>query len=224
LRETRFQETHYDLLSVGSALGATGLLLAPRYHELLISSTWATKDLHPLGSHPISDPLLSNDITRFRHYGESFRRFEKAEFLLNYPASIRNIRVCWEQDGISNCGRCLKCLRTMAALEILGGLQLAESFKADTLDLEFLSQQVFIRERRYFEEIHYFAQDRGRLDIAAAIESAFDRTDRVQRLMLFGLIPELRSRLLMRPVYRRVLRPMYHRLRRLGVWLNRQVR
>jgi hypothetical protein len=44
------------------------------------------------------------------------------------PDLLPFVRVCYAQDRVDNCGRCGKCILTMAALEAVGALDLATSF------------------------------------------------------------------------------------------------
>lgn len=223
MRQTRFEEANYELLGTGPLLAAVGLMLGPRYRKLFISSTWSGEALHPMGTHPDTDPLLSNASTTFVHYGEWADRIPKTEYIAGNTLALSNLRVCWEGDSGGNCGRCLKCLRTMAALEILGVLEEAPAFAGTQLDLDLLRRQVFTRDWRYYQHLLRFAHDRGREDIASAIEAAFARTERLHRLMFLGLVPQARQRTRLNPTWRRLARPVYHWLRRIGVWLNRHL-
>lgn len=215
LRQTRFEEANYNRLSHGSLLGAIGLVLEARFRQLLISSNWSRMDIRPLGSHCDTDPLLSNENTEFVYYGEWLNRIEKTEFLSRYPFALDNIRVCWQPGRTDNCGRCLKCLRTMTALEILGALARSGAFNADRLDLDLLRKQLLSEKPQYFEHLQRYAQTNDRSDIADAIQAGFDRTRRIERALFFGIIPQLRSKLYMRPWARRWVRPISRPILRL---------
>jgi hypothetical protein len=97
-------------------LGAIGLLLGLR--ECHIASTFTVYELQPWGSHPLLDPLFSNDFTKIVHGDNSVTRFEKTRKISTDPIMLENLRVCWYSHA-DNCGQCSKCLRTMAALRIL---------------------------------------------------------------------------------------------------------
>ncbi len=48
-------------------------------------------------------------------------RFEKTEYLANIEDSKRYLSVCWRD--LDNCSACPKCIRTLAALELLGKIE-----------------------------------------------------------------------------------------------------
>lgn len=223
LRSTRFRQLHWDQLGSGPLLGACGLALEARYHQLLISSTWTAADLHPLGSHPASDPLYSTRRTRFIHYGDWADRIEKTEFIGQYPVALDHLRVCWESPNGDNCGQCLKCLRTMIVLEVNGKLERSPTFLSKQLDLATIRRQYLGREWRYYKNLIPYLQGKGRNDIAAAIQSAFDRTARLDRWMLFGLVWRARMHFMEIPWARSWLGPTFMRLRRAATWFNRRL-
>jgi len=64
--------------------------------------------------------------------GGRFSRLEKTRRIAHHPLVRRSLRVCWENPGGAyNCGRCRKCLMTMAALEALGVRKKITSFPAE---------------------------------------------------------------------------------------------
>ncbi len=105
------------LLGHGMTLAAIGLSLGLR--ECHIASSYTVYELQPWGSHPLLDPLFSNDVTQIIHGDNTIARFEKTKRVSTDPFLLENLRVCWFSHG-DNCGRCSKCLRTMAALRMLG--------------------------------------------------------------------------------------------------------
>lgn len=48
-------------------------------------------------------------------------RFEKTEFLVNIEDTKKYLSVCWRD--LDNCSECPKCIRTLAALELLGKIE-----------------------------------------------------------------------------------------------------
>ena len=59
---------------------------------------------------------------------------DKVKRLATEPLALKYLRVCWgREDGMYNCCRCEKCIRTMTSLAILGVLKDADAF---TLPLE----------------------------------------------------------------------------------------
>jgi hypothetical protein len=213
LRATRFREVHWDRLGSGPALGSVGLLLEKCYDTIYISSTWSGDALHPLSSHPQTDPHYSTRSTTFIHYGDWANRIPKTEFISRDPLALQHLRVCWQPPGGANCGRCLKCVRTMIALDILGKLEEATAFPAGGLDLEHVRHLYLGDKWRYYKHLIPFARSNGREDVAAAIEGAFEFTARMDRLMLAGLVRRAQLRWRDVPWARSWLRPLYRSAR-----------
>lgn len=223
LRSTRFRQLHWDQMGSGPLLGACGLALEARYRQLLISSTWAAADLHPLGSHPQADPLYSTATTSFIHYGDWADRIEKTEFVSRYPVALDHLRVCWESPSGDNCGQCLKCLRTMIVLEVIGKLESCPSFPSRQLDLAVIRRLYLGWEWRYFKNLIPYLRGKGRDDIADAIQAAFRRTARLNQWMFFGLVWRARMTFQDVPWARSWLAPVFMRLRRAATWINRRL-
>lgn len=68
---------------------------------------------------PFVVPLLSVDGLRFYHSGCEVSRIEKEEFIADNPVARKTLTVC---GGVTNCGACSKCVRTMAELNSIGKL------------------------------------------------------------------------------------------------------
>lgn len=108
----------------GPALAAVGLLLSAHVGRVIIPSTYPEDVRYPVGSHPDLDPLWSTSRVVFEHHGGSHRRSQKIEAIASNPIALRHLRVCWEnRDGMYNCGRCEKCVRTMIPLQAIGALE-----------------------------------------------------------------------------------------------------
>jgi hypothetical protein len=108
--------------SVGAFLSACALTLGDILSEAGISSAHAIQD-HPqsAGHHPDLDPLWSSSKVRIIHrHDVAEGRISRARALLDSPAAIRNLKVCWESAGDGNCGVCRKCLLTQANLWLAG--------------------------------------------------------------------------------------------------------
>jgi hypothetical protein len=118
----------------GAALASVALLTATRFGEVLIPATHSYRDLLPWGSHPLLDPLWSTEGMELVHDG-AVPRPEKLRLLGESEIAMRHLRVCFRHSlhGVSglNCGRCEKCLRTMAGLRAVGALERCETFPGD---------------------------------------------------------------------------------------------
>jgi len=113
----------------GAAIAAVGLFLSSRIGIWLIPSTYAYAHLFPWGSHPGLDPRWSTESLTVVHDGGEMTRFEKVEALAAWDTALRALRVCWQlDDDAYNCGRCRKCVWTMACLRVCGVLERATRF------------------------------------------------------------------------------------------------
>jgi hypothetical protein len=164
----------------GSALAAIALLLAPGFDRVLVPASHSYADLHPLGSHPLVDPLWSTEDVEVVHDGAEATRSQRVARIAESSAALRWLRVCWEgPDGAQNCGRCEKCVRTMVALRLAGALDRCATFPG-VLDLEAVAR-LEIRTadaRAYAEDNLRAAQEAGRRDpaLAAALRACLARS------------------------------------------------
>ncbi len=101
----------------GSLLGSVALLLG--FERVFIPGSAAYDEITPLGSHPLSDPLWSNEAVEIVHDGAGVRRIEKLARIIGRQAAVDNLRVCASDMNV-NCGRCGKCLQTMIPLKLMG--------------------------------------------------------------------------------------------------------
>jgi hypothetical protein len=104
-------------LSQGACLAAVALLLG--FPRAFIPSSHSYRHLHPLGSHPLTDPLWSSDSVTIVHDGAEVERNEKLRSVCRCESALANLRVCLDDMNV-NCGKCGKCLRTMIDLRLLG--------------------------------------------------------------------------------------------------------
>jgi hypothetical protein len=113
----------------GPALIGPAHLLTSRYHRVLVPSSETYAHLDPLGSHPLTDPLLGSDRLIVEHDGDDCTRSDKVRFLANHPVALEHLRVCWRNPGDAyNCGVCEKCVRTQLNLLATGALDRCPAF------------------------------------------------------------------------------------------------
>lgn len=107
-----------------SALVAAVMLLRPTIGRLYVSGSYPNGSNVSTGTYEDVDPLWSTEYLDVRHVG-SMSRLEKTRRVASSPLAMRTLRVCWKnwRSDRLNCGRCEKCLRTMAALQKLGVLK-----------------------------------------------------------------------------------------------------
>ena len=104
-------------LTQGSVLASVGLLLG--FPRVYVPSSVFYRELFLMGSHPLTDPLWSNESVEIIHDGCEAKRTDKLRKICEHKSALANLRVCWK-DMNTNCGKCLKCLRTMIPLKLLG--------------------------------------------------------------------------------------------------------
>lgn len=208
LRETRLNRVPWGPLLHGPALVGVGLALERRYRELVISSTHDYRTIHPSGSHPTADPLMSTRCCRVVHYGAEFDRLAKTEKIAGWPLALQFLHVCFRGKSELNCGRCEKCLRTMLMLELAGKLRATPAFPWSVVDFDQVDRiHVLAGQDVYYRRIEEVAVSRGRRDIARAVRRCRRRSRRNRRLL--GFADGLRRRRLLwrlgNAVRRRVL-------------------
>lgn len=181
MRETRWLMSGYGPLSHGAALASVGLALEERYSKILIPGTHAYDNLMPNGSHPLTDPLFSTSRTRIIHDGAGFDRVEKTEFVAKSEIARRSLRVCWESHTDKNCQSCNKCYRTMMTLMLLGALEQCSTFDESNLEMAKI-RRIYSKDdndRSLLREVQALALQKGRADIARAIERSFKYSKRL---------------------------------------------
>jgi hypothetical protein len=104
-------------LTQGSTLASVAHLLG--FSRAYIPSSDSYDQLSPYGSHVLLDPLYSNESVEVIHDGSEARRVDKIMKIAECEPALANLIVCIDEMNF-NCGKCMKCLRTMLPLEILG--------------------------------------------------------------------------------------------------------
>ena len=220
LRDTRLREANWEKMAHATVLAALGLMLSRRYRQVLIGSAVPADMKRPLGSHPAVYPNLSTRSTEIALDAADTTRSTKIAALCKRPDLLDDLRVCWEAEAGDNCGRCAKCLYTMATLEIHGALANSGAFPDTQLDHGRLRSTFTGRKDYYFEDVRDAARGLGRTDVADSLEAAIAMSNRLRRWLLLDLVTPLFERLRFNPALRRLtgpLRPIvWHSLRRLA--------
>ena len=113
----------------GFALVSVARALAGPIGEVRIPGSFSVDEQKPWGSWLESDPLFSDERLQVVHDACAATRIDKVVALAEEPLALRYLRVCWGRvDGMYNCCRCEKCLRTMTSLYALGKLEQAAAF------------------------------------------------------------------------------------------------
>ena len=117
-------ESYYN-----SLLSAVALLLGPLFDRVLISTGLAYFNQSQIGAAWMVDQLWGNENLEIADAGGVLGRVARVERIAAHPVVQKSLRVCWHNpDGAYNCGRCRKCLVTMANLEALDQLANFETF------------------------------------------------------------------------------------------------
>jgi hypothetical protein len=113
----------------GAALIGVPLILDGLFARFYVPGTHTYADAFPWGSDPRLDHLLSTETLDVIHDGAAIPRVEKTATIAQWPETYSRLRVCWVKlDGLKNCCRCSKCVRTMTTLEVLGALSRYTTF------------------------------------------------------------------------------------------------
>jgi hypothetical protein len=184
LRLTRLRELDWGQYTYGLALGAAGVLLGGRYARLLFSASDTSDYLEPWGEHPLIMPLIATGNTRLVHYGLGYDRFEKTEHVAASELALRHLHVCYRDASDRNCGRCEKCLRTQATLAVLGALDSAAGFAANSFSPAALARcrPASTAAVAVLRQLQRQAARRGRSDIAGAVAACLRRHRRFERI------------------------------------------
>jgi hypothetical protein len=105
--------------SHSSLLAAVAHLLSRRISSASVAADLDVSRLRAWGSHPVLDPLYSGSALAVLHSGIETSRVGKAARIAAWPEALGSLMVCTEgplSSGALNCGRCEKCVRTLAAL------------------------------------------------------------------------------------------------------------
>ena len=110
-------------LAHGLVLASVGLTLQDAVRKLYVPAGQSHRDLFPLLTHPLLDPLWSTETLEVVHDGCEATRFEKIQVLRHDEIALDHLAVCNKPWAVVNCGGCEKCLRTMTNLHLAGALE-----------------------------------------------------------------------------------------------------
>ena len=110
-------------LAHGLVLTSVGLTLQDAVRKLYVPAGQSHRDLFPLLTHPLLDPLWSTETLEVVHDGCEATRFEKIQVLRRDEIALDHLAVCNKPWAVVNCGGCEKCLRTMTNLHLAGALE-----------------------------------------------------------------------------------------------------
>jgi hypothetical protein len=180
-------------LTQGSALASVAHLLGFPY--VYVPASFSYNQLFPYGSHPLTDPIWSNECTTIVHDGAEARRVDKIERIVKCESALTNLRVCFSDMNV-NCGKCSKCLRTMLPLKLLRSpaapfpdLPLSDVFRKMSISNDI--------EKIFIEETVELAFRMDNNELRDALSTCLKKYERVRlfkefdRVVLGGLIKRL---------------------------------
>ncbi len=139
LRHLDEDDTFFFTDCFGAALAAKPHLFTPRVTVARIPSSGYIASTYRMGSHPLIDPYYSSAELEIIHDGMRYNRFEKVRLIADWDLALQHLRACFDAFRKDiNCGKCEKCLRTMAALLVLGKLKDCPTYPLDDLAPEHL--------------------------------------------------------------------------------------
>ena len=106
----------------GGAMAGIALALGGTFRRGLIAASASHDVLAPWGTHPSLDPLWSTERLEVIHDGCELDTIDKTWSNARSDLFLDTVRVCPGYTAEYNCGRCLKCLRTMLDLWQSGDL------------------------------------------------------------------------------------------------------
>jgi hypothetical protein len=186
----------------GSALIGVALNLDQLIGCFYVPSTHTYADAIPWGSDPRLDYLLSTEAVEIFHDGATVTRTEKTATIAQWSETYSRLRVCWERpDGLKNCCRCSKCVRTMTALDLVQMLPRYTTFpipltRQGVRRCKFLDEN----ERGFVKEVIDSALARGKRATAFDLRYALFRSrisswfDRIRSIPAVGSLRSLARR------------------------------
>jgi hypothetical protein len=159
---------------VGAATTALAHALTRRLGRALLASSLDLRDLAPCGTHPLLDPAYSSEALEIVHDGAHLSRLEKIGVVAGWPTALAGLRVCFEilpPEGPLNCGRCLKCVRTMLGLIAHGAFAAATTFPVRDVTPEMVEATPMVSARNlvFYRSVIGPLEARGRRDLADAV-------------------------------------------------------
>jgi hypothetical protein len=120
---------------VAPALALAAHALAGWLGTAVVASSDEHETFELAGTGPLLDPLFSSERVTLEHDSLAWSRLEKTAWIAAHaPEMLEHLKVCFRAERVDNCGRCAKCLLTMACLEHAGALGAAPGFP-DEIDL-----------------------------------------------------------------------------------------
>ncbi len=217
LRETTWGLLDWERLSHGSLLAACAHVLSEGIDRLLVPSGWVPRYMRPWGSHPDTDPLFSSSSLEILHHAHTIDRNEKIRYLTSHQVAMDHLRVCWRSQRGDNCHRCVKCLRTMAILEVFDALSRCRTLDREAFDLSRFDDLYLGEFVEFLPELEALAVQHSKRKLAGAIGRSIRHSKKEDRSLRRRVRRNLRAWILPRPRIRHRLRGVEALLSKWGI-------
>ena len=162
----------------GSVLGAVALVLRPLFHTVRVAPDYAWDDLRCESVHPMLHDCWQSEDSALRCDSAQWNRAEKCGRLAARPDLLRHLRACWEMSpDFLNCGRCEKCLRTLAGLAIHDADIPSGVFGAPADPASLGALEVGPKWVPFYQQLLAAAEERGAIAWADAIRELLARAE-----------------------------------------------
>jgi hypothetical protein len=159
----------------GAALASIALLLRRTIGEIIVPATHTHAQLKPWGSSPLLDPWWSDGHVGITHDGCEATRVDKVRRLVQSDIALETLRVCYHDTPAINCGHCEKCLRTMMALRLCGGLARSRTFPTALSMAELRALVIPAHVKHHYLLLRDEARGAGDIELLKAIEVILGR-------------------------------------------------
>ncbi len=166
-------ESHAALLAASAHLFPGALRSAS-----IASSADLRRHYRPWGSHPLLDPLYGSGAIAIRHAGHEFARLEKVSDLSRWDVAMGGLIVCNESPlpaGVTNCGQCEKCMRTLCELLAVGAVSRASTFAVRDVTPDSIRRLRTVEASAIRRWVDLRRELRDRADLCAAIDDWIGR-------------------------------------------------
>jgi hypothetical protein len=161
---------------MSASFAAIAHAFSKRWHSFAVNSSHDIPNLIPHGSNPLLTSCYSSWGLQIKEEGIDFSRVEKVKLITNWDVALDNLRVCNKshlyEEGVFNCGKCEKCVRTMLAMEAAGGVSRSRAFPVDNVTVELVEKAVVLAGNTLplYMELLAPLKKAGRPDLAGAVE------------------------------------------------------
>lgn len=160
-------------------IASLGLALESRYQRLLMASDADYSGVIPRWVHPLEVPLFSTRGLEFVHDGGAYAKYEKLEIIGPNELVQHTLNVCTKRHGRRlNCGRCIKCLRTMVVLDLAGVLPVYSVFDTSEYPQVLATAEVGFNDRPDLRRLIPLVNAAQRFELLVLIEGALKRYER----------------------------------------------